>query len=528
MADQSISQLPVATALSGTEVTVVVQNGITKQTQLGSIAGLFGPTGPTGTQGPTGPTGVAGPTGATGAASTVQGPTGPTGQTGSGGPTGPQGAASSVQGPTGPTGPTGAQGDAGPTGPLGNTGGIGPQGNLGPTGPTGPTGAVGPQGPQGSIGPTGPTGPTGARGTSSNLFQYFAKTTATSGNPGTGFLLWDNATQISATSINVNNITDDNVDINIFLALLEQTELITIQHQDDSADFQTFEISGPPIQLSGYWTIPVTFISSGGTGTTNFANNLPLFIALVQGVTGATGPQGATGPTGPQGITGPTGPTGPTGAASTVAGPTGPTGDVGPTGPTGPTGAASTVEGPTGPTGALGPTGPTGANSIVPGPTGPTGAASTVEGPTGPTGTLGPTGPTGAASSVVGPTGPTGTTGNSGPTGPQPTISIASITTATTIIPTADSATQYQVTALATSALVDTPSGTPTDGQKLIIRIEDNGSLQGLTWTTSAGGYRAVGITLPPATTAGKTFYAGCIYNSQDGFWDVVATAQQA
>lgn len=58
MADQSISQLGVATTpLTGDELTVVVQNGVTKQTQLQDIADLGGPAGPVGPQGPTGPTG---------------------------------------------------------------------------------------------------------------------------------------------------------------------------------------------------------------------------------------------------------------------------------------------------------------------------------------------------------------------------------------------------------------------------------------------------------------------------------------
>ena len=52
MADQSISQLGVATALTGNELTVVVQNGITKQTQVQQIANLGGgggvPVGPVG------------------------------------------------------------------------------------------------------------------------------------------------------------------------------------------------------------------------------------------------------------------------------------------------------------------------------------------------------------------------------------------------------------------------------------------------------------------------------------------------
>lgn len=37
MADQSISQLPVATSLTGEELTVVVQNSVTKQTQVANL-----------------------------------------------------------------------------------------------------------------------------------------------------------------------------------------------------------------------------------------------------------------------------------------------------------------------------------------------------------------------------------------------------------------------------------------------------------------------------------------------------------
>ena len=43
MADQSISQLPVATTITGNERTVVVQNGITKQTQVSQIANAVSP-----------------------------------------------------------------------------------------------------------------------------------------------------------------------------------------------------------------------------------------------------------------------------------------------------------------------------------------------------------------------------------------------------------------------------------------------------------------------------------------------------
>lgn len=104
---------------------------------------------------------------------------------------------------------------------------------------------------------------------------------------------------------------------------------------------------------------------------------------------------------------------------------------------------------------------------------------------------------------------------------------VNSITDAATITPTGDSSDQYNVTALAQPATVAAPSGTPTSGQKLILRIKDNGTGRALTWTTTSGGYRVVGVTLPTTTTANKTSYIGCIYNSDATFWDVVAVTTE-
>lgn len=105
---------------------------------------------------------------------------------------------------------------------------------------------------------------------------------------------------------------------------------------------------------------------------------------------------------------------------------------------------------------------------------------------------------------------------------------IQTVASGTPITPTGDTADQYTVTALATAATIAAPSGTPVDGQKLVIRIKDNGTARALTWTTTSGAYRAVGVTLPTTTVISKVVYIGCIYNSQDSFWDVIAVAQQA
>jgi hypothetical protein len=104
----------------------------------------------------------------------------------------------------------------------------------------------------------------------------------------------------------------------------------------------------------------------------------------------------------------------------------------------------------------------------------------------------------------------------------------ATVASASTITPTSDTTNQYTVTALAAAATIAIPTGTPDDGQRLTIRIKDNGTARALTWTTSAGGYRIVGTTLPTTTVVSKVLYVGCIYNSQDSFWDVIAVAQQA
>lgn len=105
---------------------------------------------------------------------------------------------------------------------------------------------------------------------------------------------------------------------------------------------------------------------------------------------------------------------------------------------------------------------------------------------------------------------------------------VAAGTTSGTITPTGDTADVYTALGLTATTAFAIPSGTPTNGQKLILRVRDNGTARSLSWTTTSGGYRVVGSLLPTTTTANKLIYVGCIYNATDLFWDVVAVNTQA
>ena len=94
-----------------------------------------------------------------------------------------------------------------------------------------------------------------------------------------------------------------------------------------------------------------------------------------------------------------------------------------------------------------------------------------------------------------------------------------------TLTPDIASFDQYNLTAQAASLAVNAPTGTPVDGNKLIIRILDNGTTRAITWDAT---YTVIGTTLPTATTVNKMLYVGCIYNSTNTRWDVIAVTTQA
>jgi hypothetical protein len=89
-----------------------------------------------------------------------------------------------------------------------------------------------------------------------------------------------------------------------------------------------------------------------------------------------------------------------------------------------------------------------------------------------------------------------------------------------TITPLANTSEQFNILGITGDITIDAPAGTPSDGQKLIIRIKDAGTSVNISWNVI---YRTIVTSLPTSTVPNKTAYIGFIYNTADTDWDAVA-----
>jgi hypothetical protein len=101
---------------------------------------------------------------------------------------------------------------------------------------------------------------------------------------------------------------------------------------------------------------------------------------------------------------------------------------------------------------------------------------------------------------------------------------VTTVASQATITPTSTTG-AFIVTALATNLTIAPPSGAPHNTKELLIRIKDNGTSRTITWNAI---YRAIGVTLPTATTANKELYVGMRYNAEATKWDVLAVGREA
>lgn len=104
---------------------------------------------------------------------------------------------------------------------------------------------------------------------------------------------------------------------------------------------------------------------------------------------------------------------------------------------------------------------------------------------------------------------------------------VQSVSDAATITPDADANDCVDITAVAQAFTIANPSGTPTNFQKLIIRIKDNGTARAITW---GNGYVAGGVALPSTTVLSKILNLGFQYNTANSLnkWQLIASSQEA
>lgn len=95
----------------------------------------------------------------------------------------------------------------------------------------------------------------------------------------------------------------------------------------------------------------------------------------------------------------------------------------------------------------------------------------------------------------------------------------SSVASAATLTPDADAYDVVAVSAQAANLTIAAPTGTATDGQRLIIRIRDNGTSRTLTWNAA---YSAFTGDLVAATVVSATMIYEFIWNASTSKWDLL------
>ena len=99
--------------------------------------------------------------------------------------------------------------------------------------------------------------------------------------PASGTVSYNASTLAATTLVYISHLTRDNVDIDIYFALINTLDDLYIQDQSNSVNFAKFNITGAPIlNPNNYITIPVTQVQFGGNGNTSFGANHDILVSF--------------------------------------------------------------------------------------------------------------------------------------------------------------------------------------------------------------------------------------------------------
>jgi len=90
------------------------------------------------------------------------------------------------------------------------------------------------------------------------------------------------------------------------------------------------------------------------------------------------------------------------------------------------------------------------------------------------------------------------------------------------ISPNIDTYNYYRRTAQAAAITIANPTGTPNNGDGLLIELQDNGTTRAITWGSNYAVDSIYGLALPTTTVAGKTHFITFIWNATVSKWVAV------
>jgi len=103
---------------------------------------------------------------------------------------------------------------------------------------------------------------------------------------------------------------------------------------------------------------------------------------------------------------------------------------------------------------------------------------------------------------------------------------ITTIETTDNLIPSGEEKINvYFITNLQSDITINNPSGSPQEGNKILIRIRDDGSAKSIFWDTAYNS--SVVYDLPNSTSPNKTLYLEFTYNSLTNTWDLKNMAEE-
>lgn len=116
---------------------------------------------------------------------------------------------------------------------------------------------------------------------SKTILDYKVDTGATTGNPGVGYILYGSSTQTASTRINISKTDSEGYGLPTTLSSLTSNNSFFIRDKANSNNYQKWKVTGAPTVLTDYVEVPVTLLESGGTGTTNFADELNITLTFI-------------------------------------------------------------------------------------------------------------------------------------------------------------------------------------------------------------------------------------------------------